>query len=88
MVSAKEERALQDFSRLANKSHLHPLDWQRFFEFVIVGHEDQSPVDQSLLQSLLEREGFDRGEINRLVDFYDLSRDLLAYLPERGMRPQ
>ena len=88
MLSANEQTALQSFVHLANKSHLHPLDWQRFFEFVTTGHEDKSPVDQSLLQSVLKQESLNPREIDRLVDFYNLGRDLLSYLPDRRMRPR
>ena len=45
MFSLDEEWALRVFMDVADKGHMRTKDWEIFFEFLIAGHTEESPVD-------------------------------------------
>jgi hypothetical protein len=55
------------FAVLANHSSLHPLDWQRFYEFVRLSRGEAS---EPTLAALLVKEGFSRSKAEYVADIY------------------
>jgi|GEM_PF-1611677 len=71
------------FSRFcvtANKSGLHPLDWQRFYDFV---RHARTEVPEGTLRLLLMQTGFSAAEAARLSDIY---QHLSAFKKQRSPR--
>lgn len=73
--------ALRRFSALANKSTgaSHPLDRDRWFDFIILAHRDGVSLDASTLgRWLSESEGWPEDGARDLAGEYERSRALLA----------
>jgi len=79
MFSPDEEWVLHCFADIANKGSLHAVDWEIFFEFLIAGHNAESPVDEVALVGFLREQRFPQRDVDRLADFYVNGRDLLAF---------
>ncbi len=58
---------LDRFALLANKSSLHPLDWNRFYQLV---HESRQQIPEPEMRSLLGRRGFSRESAQNLAELY------------------
>jgi len=54
----KSKKAFKQFSYLANKSCLHPLDWNRLYRFVRICHAARVCPSEEQLRGLLIKEGF------------------------------
>lgn len=68
---------------------LHPLDWERFYDFVKASHMLQTKLPATDLRELLNREGFSGRQTDQLVDMYDHGRELLKRgNPFWGLRPR
>jgi hypothetical protein len=65
------------FVNLANKSILHPLDWQRFYFFIGHCHATWVHCDPSELRCLLVHAGFSEESAKKLAEVYDHGRRLL-----------
>lgn len=77
--------ALRRFSVLANKSTgaSHPLDRQRWFDFIILTHQDRSDLDADLLHRwLLESDDWPQDQASDLAIEYERSRALLSRFEE------
>lgn len=73
--------ALRRFSALANKSTgaSHPLDRDRWFDFIILAHRSGARLDASTLARWLsESEGWPEDEARDLAGEYERARELLA----------
>lgn len=78
-MSEGSARLLQRFSSCANKSTGtgHPLDRERWIEFLISAHGDPRDSGDLLLRWLTEVEGWPEDGAFELVRDYELARDLL-----------
>lgn len=73
--------ALRRFSKTANKATgtAHPSDRQRWFDFCILAHSQNSRLDTSqLVRWLVEVEGWVGSRANDLALEYEFARDLLS----------
>lgn len=75
----KATKALQDFSYLANKTMLHPLDWQRLYEFVRVCHATRANPEKGLINGMLCKEGFDEKKAEYIADIASHLLDFMKY---------
>lgn len=65
------------FVNSANKSILHPLDWQRFYFFIGHCHATRVHCNPSELRRLLVHAGFSEEYAEKLAEVYDHGRRLL-----------
>ena len=65
------------FVGLANKTDLHPLDWERFYDFMRASHTLRSRVNDRQLYDTLIREGFDETTARYTAEFYRKGREIL-----------
>ncbi len=82
-----DEETLEKLTRFisqANIGHLHPLDWDRFYEFVLAAFGEWESSDRNIVRRLLEEGGFSKGEASGLADFCEQVRDLLGYIKKTG----
>lgn len=87
VLSHEAMRRLRAFSQLANKGMLHPLDIQRWLEFIARSHVDNAVLDPSLLSDWLAGEGWPSDKRSALIEEYDFGRSLLSvYDEERAER--
>jgi hypothetical protein len=80
MLSSRAATALRAFSDLANKStgSAHPLDRQRWFNFLILAHLDRSRLDtETLVRWLREESHWPEHEAAELGSEFDFARYLL-----------
>jgi hypothetical protein len=70
------------FTALANADHLHPLDWQRWFDLVDWwANSGEDLLDENDLARVLWESGFRSAE--DLAAFYQRGVDMLRYLDDR-----
>lgn len=81
-MSPNVKAAFDQFVRLANRAGLHPLDWGRFYDFVIVSHRLRSRLDEEELRDLLVQAGFDQGYAQRLSNIYHHTRHCFRRLQD------
>ena len=82
-VSSRAADLLKSFSDLANKSILHPLDFDRWVCFLLQAHKDDSTLHSSFLsQWLVEELGWPRDRADELARDYEFARDLLKAYDE------
>ena len=79
------EDALLRFSNLANKStgSSHPLDRERWFEFLLLAHEARAELHVDLVIRALVEMGWPEDRAYELGLQYEFSNDLLSYAEER-----
>jgi hypothetical protein len=85
-IPAKTAEALRRFSRSANKGtgSSHPLDRQRWFEFLIQAHADQRRIDtERLVRWLVEVDGWSDYSAHELAIEYEFGLDLLGEYDKR-----
>lgn len=78
LMDAEARTMLHRFVHSLNQDMPHPLDWQRFYDFIIYSFQRGAfPVDD--IQAVLEEEGLrvERTK-DRLLSFYEHGVDLLA----------
>jgi hypothetical protein len=69
---------LRSFSRLANRSILHPLDEKRWKEFLVSAHREEATLDGPMLRRwLTEEERWPEDQAIRLANEYEQARALL-----------
>lgn len=81
-LSPAAARKLRSFSRLANKGtgSSHPLDQERWNDFIVTAHGESSKLDASTLSRwLIEVEHWPPEVAHRLVIEYEFGGDLLTY---------
>lgn len=84
-MSAESARKLKLFSDAANKStgSAHPLDKQRWFEFLISAHNEKIALDTyTLMRWLIEEEGWFEDEAHELILQYEFAMSLLTFYDE------
>lgn len=84
-MSAESARKLKLFSDAANKStgSAHPLDQQRWFDFIISAYNEKTDLDSStLLRWLIEEEGWFEEEAHELSLQYEFALALLKFYDE------
>ena len=82
----KAADALRCFSRFANKAtgSAHPLDRERWFQFLIEAHADHSQLDtERLARWLVEVEGWDDDHATKLAIEYEFGLALLSEYDQR-----
>ena len=73
----KATEALKNFIFAANKTSLHPLDWQRLYTFVRVCHATRANPEKGLIWGILSKEGFDYKKAEYIAD---IATHLLAFM--------
>ncbi len=79
VLSAEAARLLRTFSASANKSTWgsHPSDQERWMQFLVVAHKDQSDFGADLLRRFLIEEGWSEDAATHLASEYEFARELL-----------
>ena len=68
------------FDRFVNRAHKpapHPDDWELFFDFICVCHDQESDLKSTDLYSMLIKVGFPQGPAQQLSFFYKQGWSLL-----------
>jgi hypothetical protein len=81
-VSAAAVRLLRAFSQTANRAELGPADRQRWNQFLICIHQEESAFDPALLDEWLQREGWPADARTRLLVEHESAGSLLAAYDE------
>jgi hypothetical protein len=76
-LSPEAARRLRDFSAAANRTSLSPSDWQRWQQFLVRAHRDESPLDTPFLEEWLASEGWPDEARAELARDYESTRRLL-----------
>jgi hypothetical protein len=84
-LSPEGVRRLQSFFATANKSLLHPADWQRWREFIIQSHVEGADFDPSLLDQWFAEQGWPQEQRQHLVGEYENARSVLAAYDEERL---
>lgn len=66
-LSPQSSKLFNRFALLANKSSLHPLDWERFYEFV---RYNRQKLSEHYVRDALEKFGFSREKAIYIADIY------------------
>jgi hypothetical protein len=83
-LSESTAKLLRNFSGHANRSTLHPLDRERWNQFLTAAHRDAAPLNASMLQRwLIEDEKWPEDEAINLAVEYEYARDLLKVYESR-----
>jgi hypothetical protein len=85
-LSVDTSQALRAFSAAANRTTLHPTDRQRWQQFVLRAHREDSLMDASYLEAWLELEGWPEALRHDLACEYESARALLASYDEEQRR--
>ena len=75
-IDAEGRRLLTDFSRRLNRLEPQPLDWQRFYEFILHAFR-HSPQPSEAVGHALVQDGLDWEEAEGFVLFYTHAIELL-----------
>jgi len=62
--------ALWRFAKIANRTSPHPLDWKRFYQFVVLAHQRRSGLGADSVQMKLREYGFDERHAIDLASAY------------------
>ena len=62
------EKSFNRFAALANRTGLHPLDWRRFYAFVL--HSRSRPLSEDGMTMLLTSKGFPREYAAKIATVY------------------
>ena len=84
-VYGPSESALRLFAAQANKSSLHPLDWERFYRFVVSAHQFRKAWSHTDVKHILEKLGFPTEMATELAEAYWHGRCSL-HLSRNSMR--
>jgi hypothetical protein len=85
-LSVEAAQALRDFSGTANRTSLQPADRQRWQQFVIRAHLDQSILDPAFFEAWLASAGWPEPARQGLVREYEATRSLLRNYDEELRR--
>jgi hypothetical protein len=79
LLSPEAAQALRQFSQVANRTMLHPLDRQRWNQFLSFAYRDKATLNSSLLKRwLMEEERWSEDGATQLAIEYENAKDLLA----------
>jgi len=70
---------LRLFIKQANVDLLHPIDWERFYDFVLAALEEWDSFDHDMVRRLLVEGGFSEEKAIELVVFCERVKDFLDY---------
>lgn len=70
----QSQRLFKRFTNLANRTGLHPLDWQRFYEFVRDSRM-RKPLSEEDMAFLLKKEGFPEQHAREIAEIYSHLRN-------------
>ncbi len=76
-LSPKCQVFFDRFVNRANKRNPYPENWELFFDFVCVCHNQDSELKSTDLYSMLTKAGFPQGPAQQLSFFYKQGRSLL-----------
>jgi hypothetical protein len=77
-LSPATAKRLIGFSRTANKWGLHPLDRERWYDFLIAAHRERTKLDATTLREwLTDEEGWPEETARELAIEFESGRDLL-----------
>ena len=82
-LSPEAEEQLGLFAANANWHLLHPLDWERYFDFILGTHERNEDALPSEIRAFLMSAGGTDEAADEIADFYDQARDLLRYFDQQ-----
>ncbi|MBM7846662.1 hypothetical protein [Herpetosiphon giganteus] len=71
---------LRQFSNLANKSGLHPLDQKRWFAFLVAVHQEHTEFNATILHHWLAENGWPEEQMWKLVLEYEFAQELLDFI--------
>jgi hypothetical protein len=78
-------RQLRAFSTAANRSSLHPLDWERWEKFLIHVYLKEGSLDECDLATWFAEHGWSESQFGPLLERFRVGRSLLsAYDQERS----
>jgi hypothetical protein len=78
VLSPSTTRLLHGFSHFANRGGLHPLDRDRWYDFVIAAHRENTTLDAPrLTRWLTEEEHWPEDRARDLAAEYDAQREIL-----------
>jgi hypothetical protein len=77
LMSENVAQAFKSFTFMADKSSLHPYDQERFYDFIIQSHIDDSLLEEDEIAYLLKIEGWWEEKSIELSSDYRFGRDLL-----------
>lgn len=77
-ISSRGRRSFNAFVHQANRDLLHPLDWERYYEFILVCHLMRDAITPEELDTVL-RLLFPAHIAERLAIVYDSGRELLQF---------
>lgn len=82
--SLETRKALESFSKLANKSTLggHPRDQERWFRFLYLAHKADKQIDVDLVIKSLEDLRWSNDDAYRLGLQFEFSQNLLSFINE------
>ena len=79
-VSDETAKKLRRFSAAANRGLLHPLDRERWFDFLVSAHKESSELDETtLMRWLIEHEKWSEEVASELAEEYENARALLKF---------
>jgi len=64
------EHQLWRFAMIANKSSPHPLDWKRFYQFIVAAHGRRTKWTADEVKSKLKAYGFDEQHAHDFASAY------------------
>jgi len=67
---SKADFYLDQFTRLANKTSLHPLDWARFYRFIGIAHASRIGWSHADLHRRLVKAGLTNETATELAEAY------------------
>jgi hypothetical protein len=80
--SLEARKAIESFSRLANKLLLHPLDQERWFKFLIIVHKNNKEIDVEIVICALGELGWSTKKAHAFGLEFEFAGSLLSYIDE------
>ncbi|HWP34313.1 MAG TPA: hypothetical protein VNM66_01825 [Thermodesulfobacteriota bacterium] len=72
-------RLLDEFAAAADKEHLLPLDWRRFYDFILDAHHRDVEIGADEVRTKLRAADFSERRARELAGFYVRARELLEH---------
>jgi hypothetical protein len=80
--------AFNVFADPADKGALHPVDWRRFYDFIITAHRNQLDVSEIEVHNLVWGARFPDDTAKFLQSLFSHGRDLLQRYDELKQQPE
>lgn len=78
-LTPKAKKHFDFFVSQANKTSLHPADWQLFYGFIRLCHGQRSRMREGDIVHLLASSGFDEQHAKHIASIYDHGRRILGH---------